>query len=225
MPDTCYDENFYRAQKDGSFNSAKIIIPIVQEFIKPRTVMDFGCGLGTWLAVWKSHGAKVIGVDGDYVERDMLYIDEESFISADLSKDFVKVDHKVDLVESLEVAEHLPESRAVEFVHNLTEVSDVVLFSAAFPYQGGTNHINEQWPSYWANIFSAFGYIPVDCIRTQPHRLAGCILCYANNIMFYVREQSLSKYPLLLDWHLRHRDALVLDFVNAQTWQITMENK
>lgn len=218
-----YDEKFYRAQKDGSFESAKTIIPIVREFIKPKVVMDIGCGLGTWLAVWKSFGAEVIGIDGDYVNRDMLYIDKENFIAANLAENHVDVGGKVDLVESLEVAEHLPESRAEGFVQNLTEISDVVLFSAAIPFQGGTNHINEQWQSYWAEIFEKFGYVPVDCIRHQVDKLAGVILCYVQNSLIYVKESSLHQYPLLYDYYVKHHGQQILDYVHPMWYETIMK--
>ena len=218
-----YDINFYENQKDGSYNSAKIIIPLVRQFVKPKTVMDLGCGLGTWLAVWKEYGVDVIGVDGDYVERDMLYIDEKEFISADLSKEYVNVDKKVDLVESLEVAEHLPEDRAYAFIRNLTDISDVVLFSAAIPYQGGTNHINEQWQSYWAEIFASRGYVPLDCIRTQQAKLAGVQLPYAQNIIIYIKETELYRYPLLQEFYLKHHEYQVLDYVHPQGFLLAMK--
>ncbi|MBR0289463.1 MAG: hypothetical protein IJQ82_10825 [Selenomonadaceae bacterium] len=48
-----YDENFYKLQKDGSFKSAMAILPFVTKFIHPRSVVDIGCGVGTWLAAWK----------------------------------------------------------------------------------------------------------------------------------------------------------------------------
>ncbi|WP_051650064.1 methyltransferase domain-containing protein [Selenomonas sp. AB3002] len=218
-----YDEKFYRSQKDGSYESARIVIPLVKGFINPRTVVDMGCGLGTWLAVWKSEGSQVYGVDGDYVDRNMLYIEEEEFMAADLSKNFVNVSQKADLVESLEVAEHLPKERAVEFVRNLTEISDVVLFSAAIPFQGGTNHINEQWQSYWADIFYNFGYVPIDCIRPQKDKLQGCIICYAQNMIIYARETTLSQHPLLLDYYLKHRECQVLDYVDPQMFMNTID--
>ena len=218
-----YDEDFYNDQRDGSFKSAEIIVPMVREFIKPKLVMDIGCGLGTWLAVWKKYGAEVLGVDGDYVNREMLYIDKEEFVSANLAENYVEVGDKFDLVESLEVAEHLPDSRAREFVKNLTEISDVVLFSAAIPFQGGTNHINEQWQSYWADIFAEFDYIPVDCIRTQSARLNDVTLCYAQNILIYVRETSLSRHPLLLDFYLKHRECQRLDYVHPLTYELKVK--
>ena len=211
-------------QKDGSYNSGKIVIPLVKEFIKTRTVMDLGCGLGTWLAVWKEHGANVIGIDGDFVVRNMLYINEKEFIAADLSHDYIKVDKRMDMVESLEVAEHLPKEHAQNFVRNLTDISDVVLFSAAIPYQGGTNHINEQWQSYWSEIFASRGYVPLDCIRTQQAKLAGVQLPYVQNIIIYIKETELYRYPLLQEFYLKHHEYQVLDYVHPQVFLLAMKH-
>jgi len=58
--------------------------------------------------------------------------------------------YKIGVSGSLEVAEHLEPSSAGTIVQSLVSLSDVFLFSAAFPGQGRTNHINEQPHSYWA---------------------------------------------------------------------------
>ena len=59
----------------------------------------------------------------------------------------LQIDRRFDLALSLEVAEHLPPECGSEFVQTLTDLSSVILFSAAIPFQGGTDHLNEQWPS------------------------------------------------------------------------------
>jgi hypothetical protein len=51
---------------------------------------------------------------------------------------------RFDLAMSLEVAEHLTPGRAESFIQELCGVSDCVLFGAAIPGQGGTNHIHER---------------------------------------------------------------------------------
>ena len=58
---------------------------------------------------------------------------------------------------SLEVAEHLSPGRAESFISDLCQAAPVVLFGAAIPGQGGVGHLNEQWQSYWANLFEACG--------------------------------------------------------------------
>ena len=46
------------------------------------------------------------------------------------------------LAQSFEVAKHLDQQYALKFVKLLTSCADIVLFSAAIPYQGGVCHIN-----------------------------------------------------------------------------------
>src|SRR5262249_16591961 len=68
---------------------------------------------------------------------------------------------------SLEVAEHLSESAAESFVANLVLHAPAVLFSAAIPFQGGDHHVNERFPSYWAQKFAHHRYRPIDLIRPE----------------------------------------------------------
>ena len=88
------------------------------------------------------------GVDGPYVDRCKLLIDAGDFHAADLAAP-IDLGRQFDLVQSLEVAEHLPAAKAEQFVETLTAHGSRILFSAAVPGQGGENHINEQLPDYW----------------------------------------------------------------------------
>ena len=213
-----YDENFYRAQKDGSFKSAEGILPVVNKFVHPRNVIDVGCGVGTWLAVWKKiFGVEVHGIDGDYVDRSQLFIDEKFFHPTNLEKRII-LKRRFDLVESLEVAEHLSPERADSFVEDLTKLSDVILFSAAIPAQGGTNHVNEQWQSYWAKKFSRFGYVAIDCVRPEVWKRADVEFWYSQNIFIYAKSSELYRYPELQEFYLKHRGAKIFDAVHPTTW-------
>ncbi len=218
---TPYDENFYRAQKDGSYRSAELTIPRLFHYVpKPKTVVDVGCGLGTWLAVFKQQGAAVVGVDGSYVQKDMLYIDAKEFVEADLEHESIASgDERFDLAVSLEVAEHLSAERAPSFIHDLTMLSDMVFFSAAVPLQGGTNHINEQWQTYWANLFAAEGYVCLECISPQIWGEAEIKTEYKQNILLYVKESALCGYPRLLEYYLAHRhDPQQIDMIHPNNW-------
>lgn len=143
------------------------VVPLVIDLVAPRSVIDVGCGLGTWLVVFEEEGiTDIVGIDGEYVPHAQLSIAREKFIAADLTQPF-RLPRRFDLVVSLEVAEHLPEHAANTFVHTLTSLGDTILFSAAVPGQGGQNHLNEQWPEYWQEKFSAYGYHFYDVIREK----------------------------------------------------------
>ena len=156
-----YDELFYWENRYNSVLSARIILGFILERLECKSLIDFGCGTGTWLWAASNYGVKDIwGIDGDYVPRNMLMIPESCFQAADLSKR-VTVCRNYDMAMSLEVAEHLPEMSADNFVSSICESSDIVLFSAARPGQGGEGHINLQPMTYWIEKFSKHNFKPI----------------------------------------------------------------
>jgi len=64
-----YRADFYRFLSSFASRSALRIIPRIISAIPVRSVVDFGCGHGAWLSVWRKAGAAVMGVDGPYVDQ------------------------------------------------------------------------------------------------------------------------------------------------------------
>ena len=153
-----YDEQFYRYISENAARSARGLLPVLLEVLplEIESVLDVGCGAGAWLQVWKTLGARVLGLDGDYVQPGQLLVEAGEFQAQDLSRDF-DLGRRFTLAQSLEVAEHLPEASAAGFVASLCRHADLVLFSAAPPGQGGENHINERPYAYWRDLFQAQG--------------------------------------------------------------------
>jgi len=192
-----YGKGFYRYRHERWLRSAREIVPLVLELVQPKLVIDVGCGIGTWLSVFKEYGVKDIsGIDGDWVDKKMLQIPEERFFLFDLKKPF-RMGKQFDLVVSLEVAEHLPSECAETFVDSLVKLGPVVLFSAAIPFQEGTRHTNEQWPDYWVKYFQDRGYVVIDCIRKRIWENDHVEFWYAQNILMFVRRDCLGSRPLL----------------------------
>lgn len=190
-----YDSKFFSAQASGSLRSAREVISVVREMIEPRSVVDVGCGVGTWLKVWQDLGVeKTLGIDGDYVQADQLLIPQDRFRPMNLSTP-TKLETYFDLVESLEVAEHLSESSADGFVSFLCSLGKVILFSAAIPLQEGTHHINEQWPEYWAELFLSKGYVPIDGIRDRIWNNPNVDSWYCQNTLIFVEAQHRATLP------------------------------
>jgi SAM-dependent methyltransferase len=162
---TAYDKRFFEWVNLTARRSARALLPLVKEQVRSASVLDVGCGQGAWLAVWSELGlVEGYGLDGDHVDKDALLIPRERFQVVDLSKPW-GVGRRFDMVQSLEVAEHLPSASAETFVKCLCMHGDVVLFSSAQPGQGGEGHVNECKPSYWAGLFAANGYRAYDSIR------------------------------------------------------------
>ena len=74
-------------------------------------------------------------------------------------------------------------------------MAPVVAFSAAIPFQGGAGHVNEQWPSYWASIFAANGFVAIDCIRQHVWDDPRVDWFYAQNLLMFCAESALGRYP------------------------------
>ena len=183
-----FDSLYFDFINEASIRSARILLPELLRFIRPKSVVDIGCGEGAWLKVWKQLGvSEVLGVDGDYVDRDSLLIDQSEFVSADLTEP-LDLGRTFELVQCLEVAEHLPEAAADVLVKTLTRHGQFVVFSAAVPGQGGFRHINERSYEYWRNQFGQLGYIMFDPVRSKIHKNSNIEPWYAFNTFLYVSE-------------------------------------
>jgi SAM-dependent methyltransferase len=201
--DSTFPEEMQLALREGVRRSAHNVVPLVVELLQPRSVVDVGCGLGTWLAVFREHGVDdILGIDGDYVKRNLLEIPASRFLAHDL-REPLESDRRFDLVLALEVAEHLPEGCADTFVDSLTRLGELILFSAAVPHQGGINHLNEQWPSYWAERFGKRGYVHVDCLRWHLWSDAEVAWWYAQNTLLYATPEELARRPGLAERYPR----------------------
>ena len=161
-----YRGKFFSERDSGTRHNAERVLGLIPlEELEVSSAADIGCGVGTWLSVLMGRGVTdVTGVDGPWVGRENLVIPPESFQERDLTRGF-DLGRRFDLVISIEVGEHLAPEYADHFVSDLCRHGDLVLFSAAIPYQGGVRHVNEQWPSYWADRFAAHGYRPFDLVR------------------------------------------------------------
>lgn len=210
-----YDGNFYVAEKEISKRSSDILIPYVIERLNCRTVVDFGCGVGEALkAVKKCTGIeKVMGLDGEWVSEH-LEINQDEFLGCDLTQE-IDLGEKYDLAISLEVAEHLPEKYAKIFISNIVRHADVVLFSAAIPYQGGTDHVNEQYPSYWEKIFSELDFSMCDCIRSRFWNDKRIDDFYRQNIFIYCKSNL--QHEILNIFECEDK---LTDIIHPDLWEI-----
>jgi len=191
-----YTKDFFRKRKEGALTSAEVIVPMVVDLIQPKSVIDVGCGTGEFLNIFEKHGIRdLLGVDGEYARKDVI-ISQENFVAIDLENS-LKIDRKFDLVVCLEVAEHLSVNRAKGFAKELVNLAPIILFSAAIPGQGGTNHINEQWITYWVDLFTKYNYLPVDAIRKHIWRDKRVKPWYRQNTIIFCKDSILDNNKVL----------------------------
>jgi len=203
----------HEVEVSGSSCAAATIAPIVCELIgTPGMAVDLGGGTGAWCAAFKACGVhRVHCIDHPSARAGRMLIDDGEFQSADLGHDNV-APVGADLAICVELAEHLPASRADWIVEFLTKSAPVVLFSAAVPRQGGVHHVNEQFRWYWSERFASRGFEERDCIR---HRILGdesIPFWYRQNLILYADPARVPPFPglplLPPGFELLHRTVL-----------------
>jgi SAM-dependent methyltransferase len=133
----------------------------------PSSVLDIGCGTGTWMRAALNLGVKsVFGVEGIDLPESSLHVSKELIELRDLNMP-VRLQRTFDLVITLETAEHLEPPSSEPFVQSIVTHADTVLFSAALPGQSGTHHVNCREPSYWQGLFNQNGFVCDDAIRWE----------------------------------------------------------
>ena len=193
-----YNEEFYQGMSLESLESARIYLAYLWTYIQADSVLDVGCGRGAWLKACHELGSNNLhGYDGNWNSQSQMIDESIEFTSVDLNKPF-SLNEKVDLLITLEVAEHLEPSCSAQFVKSITNASNSVLFSAAYTGQGGTNHINEQPHSYWASLFIKNGYIPFDLFRPYFWGDKRVGFWYRQNTFLYLKKGS-DAYNKIID--------------------------
>lgn len=161
--DAIYNHAYYSAVVEGpAAQSATAIAASICGELRPTRVVDVGCGTGALLAVLRDRGCQVLGLEYSSAALESCRARSLTVRKFDLEHDDFPVHDAFDAAVSLEVAEHLPAHVADRYVALLTRLSRIVVFSAARPGQGGTDHVNEQEPEYWIAKFAHHGFRHAD---------------------------------------------------------------
>ncbi len=155
----------------------------ILELVRPKSVLDAGCGVGKTTVYLAQRGLDVLGLEASKVairasERPDLIRRHDLKVPLDLKKKF-------DLVWCFEVAEHIHPAFTNTFVDTLTRHAGVVALSAAPPGQGGEGHFNEQPQNYWVKKFSERGFGLQGEWTTTIQRIDEF---YSKNMMVFVRR-------------------------------------
>ncbi len=190
-----YDRSFFEYVDETAARSAQVVVPLVLSALRCHTVLDVGCGTGAWLAEYVRRGVDdVLGLDGSHIAPDMLMVSPHQFLATDLARAF-DVGRTFDLVQCLEVAEHLTPASSDVLVDSLTRHGSTILFSAAVPGQGGEDHVNEQPYESWRARFASRGFEPYDFLRRRLRGQTGVAPWYAYNVLLYVHERAAASLP------------------------------
>ena len=157
--DAIYDSHYFESTVEGpAVDSAETISQSILNDLGPNTVVDVGCGTGALLEALRTRGCQVFGLE--YSTAALQYCKERELDvqKFDLESENLVEDRTFDVAISMEVGEHLPEKTADRYVDLITRLSNVIVFTAATPGQGGDDHVNEQPHSYWISKFQSLGF-------------------------------------------------------------------
>jgi len=155
-----YDRKFFKNTIKLEKSSAKPAVSILIKHFKPKSVIDIGCGAGIYLKEFASQGVKIIGYDGSPAARKESLVKNKIKIH-DLCQPLA-IKKQFDLCLCIEVAEHLNKKYSQTLINTLTQLSSLIIFTAATPGQGprSIGHINEQPHEYWIKKFKAKNFSP-----------------------------------------------------------------
>lgn len=143
-----YDKRYNDFLEAASSKSTGPMAATIKRIFKPNSIIDVGCGTGALLAQLKQNGLELGGLE--YSDAGIARCRERGInvLKFDLEKEET-IEGSWDLTVSFEVAEHLPESMADNYVRVISQFSPIVIMSAATIGQGGKDHVNEQPHEYW----------------------------------------------------------------------------
>lgn len=154
-----YNPTYYQWVDHDALRSRDAMADSIVNDLKPKTLVDIGCGTGALLEGICNRGVNAVGMEYSDAGRAMcdkrkLKVRKFNILTDAIPQDILGRD----IAMSFEVAEHLPETGADRFVDLLCGLSNIVVCSAATPGQGGTEHLNEQPHEYWIAKFDKRGY-------------------------------------------------------------------
>jgi glycosyltransferase involved in cell wall biosynthesis/SAM-dependent methyltransferase len=164
---------------------AERIAKWISSALPPGTVLDIGCGPGTYVDALRTFGIPARGVDVDDRVSGKEHLKYQSLFDLDDTD-------KSDTVICLEVAEHIDETQADQVAAQVARcVKKMLIWTAAQPGQGGIGHINCQPREYWAEKLAAQGLVRnhelenkmLEFIVQGPH-----MGWFRNNVMLFERQ-------------------------------------
>ena len=202
MPENYYNQKYF-SSNIFDYDYAPIANAIKEQY-SPKSVIEIGCGNGELSKLLSRDSIAVMAIDG-YSTPDFSKDSSVKFFKVDLNDAnavknfFTSIHQKFDVAICMEVAEHLKPEVSGQLIESMTAVSDVVVFSAAVPEQGGDGHINCQNRLFWHKLFEKNHFFLRDTIRARIRKNPKVGRWYALNTLDYTR---ISGVPAINDYHL-----------------------
>lgn len=172
---------------------AKEFVNVLMEELHPKSVIDFGCGSGDFLAEFEKIGVKIRGLDASKAREKDLMFDKRQFIRHDLRDPYICDEH-YDVCLCFEVAEHIQEKYSKQLVETLTLASETSVFTAAGPGQGGVSHVNLKPQAWWEELFKRKNFVYqseiTSKLKEKFRTIPNIHWWYVENLMIFKRERN-----------------------------------
>lgn len=184
---------YYKSFRPDRQISYLVIASLLWEAYDPKSIIDFGCGLGWLLWYFKTRFmiTDIMGIEPNPEIQYELRNELNKYIYPLSLSEPLFLERKFDMAVSFEAAEHIKAKYSNIIIENIARHSDLVVFSAAHPGQGGYGHLNEQHKEYWIERFEKNG-MKLDSSDTETIstmiRKYGCKQWYWENVMIFRRE-------------------------------------
>jgi hypothetical protein len=142
--------NYYQIESEEGPFATRLAQWIAAE-LKPTSVLDIGCGPGTYVRALRTEGIDANGIDTDDRVLGQKHLQKQSLF---------ELQQQAKLVICLEVAEHIEPSKAQDVVSSVVQAMEkdgLLIWSAAHPGQDGIGHINCQPKDYWSELITNAG--------------------------------------------------------------------
>jgi len=165
-----YDNKYYKKKYIKYRSWEKDIGRNIVSMFQPKSILDLGCGIGSYLEGALEGGCKdLYGIELNYDKAKKYITKNISFYikSGDITKE-LNLKKKFDCVLSIEVAEHVEMSQVSFFINNIIRYAEkYILFTAAPPGQPGRGHINLKKKNFWIKYIEDKGVTYKDEIVQQ----------------------------------------------------------
>jgi SAM-dependent methyltransferase len=124
----------------------------VKSELDPATILDIGCGPGTYVDSFRTQGLEAVGLDIDERVHGKEHLTFKSLLDIE--------SESAEVVVCLEVAEHIDPALEDQVVAKVAgAVGKTLIWTAAAVGQGGIGHINCKNKQEWADKLAAAGLV------------------------------------------------------------------
>jgi hypothetical protein len=151
-----YTNRFFKWRDKKLSWRVPIIVSAIVEELNPVSVVDAGAAIGNIVREFNVRGVDALGIEGSKRAVPHLVCERGHMLFEDFRKP-ITLNAEYDLCTCFEVAEHIEEEYADQFIENLCSFSKRILVSICNE-GAGTHHVNLKPMHYWDGKFENAGY-------------------------------------------------------------------